>query len=80
MKPIRFDRHARGRMAQRGINPSEVEAAIRHPERIEPSIKERVNAFGRGAGGTVRVTYRESPDEILVITGVRQRPRGEVKP
>ncbi len=80
MKPIRFDRHAKRRMAQRGINPSEVEAALRHPERIEASIKERANAFAPGAGGSIRVTYRESPDEILVITVVRQSQRSEVKP
>ena len=80
MKPIRFDRHTKRRMAQRGISPGEVEAALRHPEQIEPSIKGRVNAFAPGAGGTVRVTYRESPNEILVVTVVRQRSGGEGKP
>jgi hypothetical protein len=75
--PIRFDRYARRRMTQRAITPQEVEAVLRHPEWMEPSIKERRNAFGPGLrGDIVRVTFRETPDEILVITVVRQRSGG----
>ena len=73
MKPIRFDRHARRRMAQRGIAPEEVEAVLRSPQRIEPSVKGRENAFGPGSFGQVRVTFRETENEFIVITVVRQR-------
>lgn len=80
MKPIRFDRHARRRMLQRAITPEEVEAVLRQPERIEPSVKERQNAFGPGLKGIVRVTFRETADETLVITVVRQRTAGKDQP
>jgi hypothetical protein len=60
-------------MLQRAITPQEVEAVLRQPERVEPSIKERQNAFGLGRHGTIRVTFRETAEEILVITAVRQR-------
>ena len=80
MKPIRFDRHARRRMLQRAITPQEAEAVLRQPERVEPSIKERQNAFGLGRHGTIRVTFRETADEILVITAVRQRTGGGGQP
>jgi len=57
MKPIRFDRHARRRMLQRGITQEEVEEVLRRPQRIEPSVKGRQNAFGPGPEGVVRVTF-----------------------
>ena len=60
-------------MLQRAITPQEVEAVLRQPERVEPSIKERQNAFGLRRHGTIRVTFRETAEEILVITAVRQR-------
>jgi hypothetical protein len=78
MKPIRFDRHARRRMLQRAITPLEVEAVLRQPERVEPSAKDRQNAFGPRRQETIRVTFRETADEILVITVVRQRTGGGV--
>lgn len=73
MKPIRFDRHARRRMLQRGITDVEIEMVLRKPQRIEPSIKGRQNAFGRTVHGLIRVTFRETPDGVIVITAVRQR-------
>ena len=63
-------------MLQRAITPLEVEAILRQPERVESSIKERQNAFGSGRQGAIRVTFRESANEILVITAVRQRTGG----
>jgi len=63
-------------MLQRTITPQEVEAVLQKPERVEPSVKERHNAFGPGRHGTIRVTFRETADEILVISAVRQRTSG----
>lgn len=75
MKSIRFDRHARRRMTQRNITQSEVEAVLHGPERIEPSIKGRRNAFGPTPNGLIRVTYLEAEHELLVVTVVRQQAR-----
>ena len=60
-------------MLQRGITVQEVEALLRQPERIEPSIKGRQNAFGPAPSGLIRITFRETPDAFIVITAVRQR-------
>ena len=80
MKPIRFDRHARRRMLQRGITQQEVEAILRQPQRIEPSAKGRQNAFCPAPHGLIRVTFRETADEFVVITVVRQRAAGRGSP
>lgn len=66
-------------MEQRGIGRDEVEAILRKPERVEPSLKGRLNAFGRMPGGIARVTFRETPGELVVVTVVRQRQAGEVR-
>ncbi len=80
MKPIRFDRHARRRMLQRGITDVEIEMVLREPQRIQPSIKGRLNAFGRTVHGMIRVTFRETPDGFIVITAIRQRGTGGSSP
>jgi hypothetical protein len=67
-------------MLQRAITPQEVEAVLGKPERLEPSVKERQNAFGLGGHGTIRIPFRETADEILVITVVRQSTSGGTAP
>jgi len=42
-KNVRFDRHARRRMKWRKISEEEVLDALNRPERIEQSIRGRVN-------------------------------------
>lgn len=66
-------------MQQRGFTQDEVEALLREPERVEPSLKGRLNAFGHVPGGVARVTFRETPDELVVVTVVRQWKAGEAK-
>ena len=52
---------------------------MREPERVEPSLQGRLNAFGHVPGGVARVTFRETPDELVVVTVVRQWKAGEAK-
>jgi hypothetical protein len=66
-------------MVQRGVTPQEVAAVIAKPDRIESSVKGRMNAFGPGARGIIRVTFREMADEYLIVTVVRQGGVGRGK-
>ncbi|MFI5341563.1 MAG: DUF4258 domain-containing protein [Candidatus Methylomirabilales bacterium] len=79
MIPTRFSRHARRRMEQRGITQTEVESILRQPDRVEPSVKGRRNAFGSVPGGVVRVTFRETTQELVVVTVVRLRKAREAR-
>ena len=75
MKPIRFDRHAKRRMKEREIKEEEAKITIKEPEYIDPSIKGRTNAFKYIGGRFLRVTFKEEPDYILVITvTMRKKP------
>ncbi|MDP2727817.1 MAG: DUF4258 domain-containing protein [Dehalococcoidia bacterium] len=80
MRPIIFDRHARRRMRDRGLSPEEVFLAIREPDKTEPTLKGRRNAFKQlEPQKAIRVTYLEQGGSILVITVVRRKrfPGGE---
>ena len=68
--PIRYDRHARGRMRWRGISESEVEDAVADPDRVEPSIRGRTNAYKQIGDRQIRVTFVETENGILIITVV----------
>jgi hypothetical protein len=68
MKPIRYDRHARRRMKERGVTEEEAEMTINNPEHMESSIKGRKNAYKFIGYRFLRVTFREENDHILVIT------------
>jgi hypothetical protein len=75
MKPIRYDRHARRRMKERGVTEEEAETTINNPEHMESSIKGRKNAYKFIGYRFLRVTFREENDHILVITvTLRKRP------
>lgn len=75
MKPIKFDRHARRRMKEREITEEEAEITIKEPEFTEPSVKGRTNAFKFIGVRFLRVTFKEEPDHILVITiTMRKKP------
>lgn len=75
MKSIRYDRHARRRMKEREITEEEAEITIKEPEFTKPSVKDRTNAFKFTGGRFLRVTFKEEPDHILVITvTMRKKP------
>ena len=75
MKPIKYDRHAKRRMKDRHVIDDEVESAIEDADFLEKSIKGRLNAFKFINGRYLRVTCKEEPDHILVITvTIRKKP------
>lgn len=62
-------------MKERGISTAEAEKTLREPERVEPSMKGKVNAFKFLNQRFIRVTYRDHTDHLLVITVVmRKKP------
>ena len=75
MKPIKYDRHAKRRMRDRHVTEDEVKSAIEDPDFLEQSIKGRLSAFKLINGRYLRVTFKEEPDHILVITvTIRKKP------
>lgn len=71
-KVIKYSRHARRRMKWRNISQSEVEHILRKPDKIDSSMGGRINVFKMINGRFIKVTYKESPDEILIITAVEK--------
>lgn len=71
-KSVRFDRHARRRLQWRRISEEEVMQVLNSPDRIEPSLKGRVNAFKTVGAKYLKVTYRELSEELLVISVVNK--------
>lgn len=69
-KLIRFDRHAKRRMKWRKISEEEVLSVINEPESSEASIKGRINLYKRIGQRYLKITYKEFPEEILVISAV----------
>jgi hypothetical protein len=69
-KNVRFDRYARRRMKWRKISEEDVLDALNRPERIEQSIRGRVNVYKAVGAKHLKVTYREFSEEILVISAM----------
>lgn len=57
-------------MKWRQISEQEVQAVLSVPDKVEPTERGRMNAFRRFGGRHLKVTYREFPDEILIISAV----------
>ena len=70
MKEVAFDRHARRRMKWRRISEEEVRAVLASPEKIEPAVHGRTNAYLHTTGRYLKVTYKETDYKILVISVV----------
>lgn len=69
-KPVRFDRHVRRRMKWRKISEEETYLVLENPDKIETSIQGRVNAYKSMGRRCIKVTYKEFPGEILIISVV----------
>ena len=75
MKPIKYDRHAKRRMRDLHVIEDEVKSAIEDADFLEQGIKGRLNAFKFINGRYLRVTFKEEPEHILVITvTIRKKP------
>ncbi len=70
IRRIRYDRHARRRMRWRQISETEVEDTVMDPDRLEPSIRGRANAYKRIGDRLIRATFVETENGILIITVV----------
>jgi len=68
MKSIVFDRHAKRRMKDRSVSREEVLTTLETPAMIEHSDKGRNNAFKFLNQRHLRVTYKDEPDYLLIIT------------
>jgi len=68
-----LSRHAKRRIAQRGVNLDQIKRALGHPDRTEPdeddpSVKHAIKRFHRRGGSVVlRVVYnyRTKPHRIV---------------
>jgi len=65
---IDFSRHARRQMKWRLIAEAEVQETVISPERIEASVKNRINAFKHVGDKWLKVTFLSEADKIIVIT------------
>jgi hypothetical protein len=75
MKAVIFDRHAKKRMKDRKISQEEVENTMNDPDFSEPSVKGRTNMVKLVSGRYLRVTCKEGPEHVLVITvTIRKKP------
>ncbi len=65
---IHISRHAKRRMKERKILYDEIVEAVSSPEEITPSIKGRLNYCKTAGDRHIKVTCKENPGEIVVIT------------
>ena len=64
-------------MKDRSVNEDETELTLEKPDSVENSVKGRWNAFKFVNGRYLRVTYKDEPDNILIVTvTVRKKPFG----
>lgn len=73
MKPKKYTRHAKNRMRMHDITEAEVEAAIEEPDFTEPSVEDRTNAWKKTGDKFLRVSYKDEPARVLVITAVKKK-------
>jgi len=57
-------------MKWRKISEKEIYLTLENPDKIEESIKERVNAYKSMGQRYIKVTYKELSNEILIISAV----------
>ncbi len=68
--PIRFDRHAARRMKWRKITEEEVLNTLDNPDKVEESIKGRINVYKAIEQRYIKVTYKKLLNEIFIISVV----------
>ena len=82
MTPIRITRHARNRMRWYRISEGLVRETVEAADWEESSAAGRVNRWKRVADRFLRVTCKDEPGRIVVISAVfkRRGPRGKDEP
>ncbi len=60
-------------MRLHGITEEEVESAIGKPEHLESSMEGKPNAWMKLSDRFLRVTYKEEPNNLLVISTVKKQ-------
>jgi hypothetical protein len=73
MKPKKLARHAKNRMRMHGITETEIDLAVENPDFTEPSAEGRINVWKKLGDKFLRVTYKNEPARILVITAVKKK-------
>lgn len=67
---IRFSRHAKRQMKWRDISEQEARDTLLSPEKVEDSIKNRMNAFKHIGDKWLKVTFKEDDKRVLIITAI----------
>lgn len=67
-KIVRFDRHAKKRMKWRKISEEEVNLTLNNPDKVEQSIRGRINVYKVIGERYIKVTYKEFSEEVLIIS------------
>lgn len=57
-------------MKWRNISEQEVEAVLSQPDRVEQTERGRTNAFKQVGARYLKVTYKESTAELLIISAM----------
>lgn len=73
MLPVKFTRHSKNRMRLHKITKLEAQAAIEHPDFVEPSEEGRLNAWKKVSEKFLRVTYKKEAGRFLVVTAVKKK-------
>ena len=68
--PVRFDRHAKRRMKWRRISEEEVNLVLENPDKIEESIRGRMNVYKTIGERYIKVTYKKLSHETFIISVV----------
>ena len=69
-KTLKYVRHARRRMKWRKISEEEVVRTLNDPGKVEALEENKYHAYKSIGSKNVRVTYRLSVDEIVILTVV----------
>ncbi|MBI4646206.1 MAG: DUF4258 domain-containing protein [Bacteroidia bacterium] len=69
---IVYTNHARRRMRWRKISETEVEQTLENPDKSELTGEDRKNFFKTIGNKYIKVTYRETKDEIIIISIVNK--------
>jgi len=79
MKTIQYSRHAKNRMRMHGISESEIEDAVSDADFTEPSVEGRINVWEKSADKFIRVTCKDEPARMMIITAVKKKKGWEGK-